>query len=99
MCECRGFVVSVVRDLGLPVKLVGVGEKIDDLRDFQPEVRVLVHVHLCIFNALRLLYVPRDNMQLFVIWSGVHSDEFSLSCCVVRLVMFTGIRGCAAGQL
>ena len=36
----RGFVVSVVKDLGIPVKLVGVGEKIDDLRDFQPEVCV-----------------------------------------------------------
>ena len=32
-----GFVVSVVRDLGLPVKFIGVGEKIDDLRDFQAE--------------------------------------------------------------
>lgn len=32
-----GFVVSVVKDLGIPVKLIGVGEKIDDLRDFQPE--------------------------------------------------------------
>jgi len=30
----------VVKDLGIPVKLVGVGEKIDDLRDFQPEVCV-----------------------------------------------------------
>lgn len=34
----RGFVVSVVKDLGLPVKFIGVGEKIQDLRDFQPEV-------------------------------------------------------------
>ena len=33
-----GFVVSVVKDLGIPVKLIGVGEKIDDLRDFQPDV-------------------------------------------------------------
>lgn len=33
----RGFVVSVVRDLGLPVKFIGVGEKIDDLRDFESE--------------------------------------------------------------
>lgn len=32
----RGFVVSVVRDLGLPVKFIGVGEKVDDLRDFEP---------------------------------------------------------------
>ena len=38
--NCRGFVVSVVRDLALPVKFIGVGEKIDDLRDFQPELFV-----------------------------------------------------------
>ena len=35
-----GFVVSVVRDLGLPVKFIGVGEKIDDLRDFDAETFV-----------------------------------------------------------
>ena len=35
-----GFVVSVVKDLGIPVKFIGVGEKIEDLRDFQPEVFV-----------------------------------------------------------
>ena len=35
-----GFVVSVVRDLGLPVKFIGVGEKIDDLRDFEPTMFV-----------------------------------------------------------
>ena len=28
-----GYVVAMTRDLGLPVKLIGVGEKIDDLRD------------------------------------------------------------------
>ena len=32
--------VSVVRDLGLPVKFIGVGEKIDDLRDFEPQMFV-----------------------------------------------------------
>lgn len=32
--------VSVVRDLGLPVKFIGVGEKIDDLRDFEAELFV-----------------------------------------------------------
>ncbi len=32
--------VSVVRDLSLPVKFIGVGEKIDDLRDFQAELFV-----------------------------------------------------------
>eukprot|EP00617_Octactis_speculum_P019238 CAMPEP_0185771348 /NCGR_PEP_ID=MMETSP1174-20130828/64243_1 /TAXON_ID=35687 /ORGANISM="Dictyocha speculum, Strain CCMP1381" /LENGTH=486 /DNA_ID=CAMNT_0028457201 /DNA_START=209 /DNA_END=1669 /DNA_ORIENTATION=- len=31
-----GFVVAMCRDLGLPIKLIGVGEKIDDLRDFEP---------------------------------------------------------------
>ena len=36
----RGFVVSVVRDLGLPIKFIGVGEKVDDLRDFEPEMFV-----------------------------------------------------------
>merc|ERR1712159_40436 len=32
-----GSVVAVSRELNLPVKLIGVGEGIDDLRDFQPE--------------------------------------------------------------
>lgn len=31
-----GVVVSIVRDLGVPVKLIGVGEGINDLRDFDP---------------------------------------------------------------
>mmetsp|Transcript_28861 Transcript_28861/g.72468 ORF Transcript_28861/g.72468 Transcript_28861/m.72468 type:complete len:108 (-) Transcript_28861:294-617(-) len=31
-----GFVVSVVKELDIPVKLVGVGEGVDDLRDFEP---------------------------------------------------------------
>lgn len=30
----RGFIVPVIRDLGLPVKFIGVGERIEDLRDF-----------------------------------------------------------------
>lgn len=29
-----GIILAIARDLGLPVKLVGVGEKIDDLRNF-----------------------------------------------------------------
>ena len=28
----------MVRDLGVPIKFIGVGEKIQDLRDFEPEV-------------------------------------------------------------
>lgn len=35
-----GSVVAVSRELGLPVKLIGVGEKIEDLRDFDPEAFV-----------------------------------------------------------
>ncbi len=35
-----GIVFSIARDLKLPVKLVGLGEKIDDLRDFEPPVFV-----------------------------------------------------------
>lgn len=31
-----GFVVSIVSDLGVPVKLIGVGEGLNDLRDFEP---------------------------------------------------------------
>lgn len=35
-----GIVFSIARDLKLPVKLVGLGEKIDDLRDFEPPMFV-----------------------------------------------------------
>ena len=32
-----GIVVRIVRELGVPVKLIGVGEKIEDLQPFDPE--------------------------------------------------------------
>jgi len=35
-----GSVVAVSRELGLPVKLIGVGEGIEDLRDFEAEIFV-----------------------------------------------------------
>jgi fused signal recognition particle receptor len=35
-----GVVVAVADQLGLPVKLVGLGEKVDDLRDFDPDAFV-----------------------------------------------------------
>lgn len=35
-----GFVVSVVDELGIPVKYIGVGETVDDLRDFDAELFV-----------------------------------------------------------
>ena len=35
-----GVVLSVSRELGLPVKLIGIGEGIDDLREFDPDAFV-----------------------------------------------------------
>jgi fused signal recognition particle receptor len=35
-----GVVLAVQRELGLPVRLVGVGERADDLLDFDPEAFV-----------------------------------------------------------
>ncbi len=35
-----GIVFSIARDLDIPVKLIGLGEQIDDLRDFDPELFV-----------------------------------------------------------
>ena len=31
-----GIAVAIAHELGLPVKLVGVGERLDDLRPFDP---------------------------------------------------------------
>ncbi len=33
-----GIVISVVKELDIPVKLVGIGESLEDLRDFSPEI-------------------------------------------------------------
>jgi fused signal recognition particle receptor len=35
-----GIVFSIARELKIPVKLIGLGEQIDDLRDFEPELFV-----------------------------------------------------------
>lgn len=35
-----GIIIAIKEELGIPVKLIGVGEKLDDLQDFQPEVFV-----------------------------------------------------------
>lgn len=32
-----GMVVSIARELGIPVKLIGIGEKAEDLREFEPQ--------------------------------------------------------------
>ena len=33
-----GIVVSIIDKLGIPLKLIGIGEGLEDLRDFDPEV-------------------------------------------------------------
>jgi len=35
-----GMVFAIATELGLPVKLVGLGEKVSDLRDFDPDAFV-----------------------------------------------------------
>jgi fused signal recognition particle receptor len=35
-----GIIVQVQRELGVPVKLIGLGEGVDDLAPFEPEVFV-----------------------------------------------------------
>ena len=32
-----GIVISIKRELGIPVKFIGVGEKIDDMQEFDAE--------------------------------------------------------------
>ena len=35
-----GIVITIKEELGVPIKLVGVGEKLGDLQDFNPEAFV-----------------------------------------------------------
>lgn len=35
-----GIIISIAKDMKLPVKLIGVGEKMEDLRDFSPETYI-----------------------------------------------------------
>jgi fused signal recognition particle receptor len=32
-----GIVLAIARELGLPVKLIGIGEQLEDLRPFDPD--------------------------------------------------------------
>jgi fused signal recognition particle receptor len=32
-----GIVFAIKKELGIPVRLIGIGESLDDLRDFNPE--------------------------------------------------------------
>ena len=36
----RGVVVGIVEELGVPVKFIGIGEQVDDLRPFDAEAFV-----------------------------------------------------------
>jgi len=31
-----GIIVNICREIGIPVRFIGIGEKIEDLRDFDP---------------------------------------------------------------
>ena len=33
-----GIVLAIARELDIPVKLIGIGETLDDLRDFDPNL-------------------------------------------------------------
>ncbi|CBJ31918.1 PFtsY, plastid signal recognition particle receptor [Ectocarpus siliculosus] len=55
-----GFVVSIVSDLGVPVKLIGVGESLYDLRDFEP----------VLFVDSLLGYSPEDASRLQAIFEA-----------------------------
>lgn len=64
-----GFVVSIVSDLGVPVKLIGVGEGLDDLRDFEPVLFVdsLLGYTVRIFIPIvLLLHVTRQVTSVVV---------------------------------
>ncbi len=32
-----GIIIAIIRELEIPVKIIGIGEKVDDLRDFNAE--------------------------------------------------------------
>lgn len=57
-----GSVVAVSRDLGLPVKLIGVGEGIDDLRDVS-----LIYSYQCVSSTR-----PIDEPNVPMFWFRCH---------------------------
>jgi signal recognition particle GTPase len=62
-----GVVVSIVRDVGVPVKLIGVGEGIKDLRDFEPALFVDAllgyEVRVCLFGPAEPLHTRRFRQK------------------------------------
>lgn len=70
-----GFVVAVVKDLGIPVKFIGVGEKIEDLRDFQPEI----FVDALLGNNEETAKVLENKAKKMLKIASESSDEFTSS--------------------
>lgn len=68
-----GFVVAVVKDLGIPVKFIGVGEKIEDLRDFQPEI----FVDALLGNNEETAKVLENKAKKMLKIASESSDEFT----------------------
>lgn len=67
-----GFVVSIVSDLEVPVKLIGVGEGVNDLRDFEPVLFVdsLLGYTVRMFTLIALPFHFCNSyivLQLFVV--------------------------------
>eukprot|EP01035_Chromulina_nebulosa_P019866 gene19866-25818_t len=67
-----GFVISVVRDLGFPVKFIGVGEKIDDLRDFQPEM----FVDALLGNDQNTASQLKDRANKMMAFLNINNDSY-----------------------
>jgi fused signal recognition particle receptor len=71
-----GFVVSVVRDQELPVKFIGVGEGIADLRDFEPVQYVDALLGFDTFQAQKMSKMAGKILQVS---TNKSSNDDSLS--------------------
>lgn len=90
-----GVVVSIVRDVGVPVKLIGVGEGINDLRDFNPEdfVDALLGYEVSFGEgAGRKWREGRREGGLGLVWEGEREGIEDGGDRLPFLVNFSGIR-------
>ena len=70
-----GSVVAVSRELGLPVKLVGVGEGMEDLRDVSISICSLVCDHIFVYIlCFLLLKVYISHLTLSTLSSHTHQS-------------------------
>jgi len=50
-----GIVASICRELSIPIRFIGIGEQIDDLRDFDPDDFI---------NALLVMILANNNTSI-----------------------------------